>query len=172
MKYDTQQVIDKILFGEIDFGIVGAKKDSKQLTYLEILGDEIVLIANPSNEFVEKGFVTMNDFNNMNLILREIGSGTRTSSIKFLEENDINIENLNIIAEVESNETIKKFVELGMGLSLVSKRSIEDELLLGKLKIVPIKDKIIERKFYFVYHKKRVLSPLSETFKSFLIEKI
>ena len=114
----------------------------------------------------------MNDFNNMNLILREIGSGTRTSSIKFLEENDINIENLNIIAEVESNETIKKFVELGMGLSLVSKRSIEDELLLGKLKIVPIKDKMIERKFYFVYHKKRVLSPLSETFKSFLIEKI
>ncbi len=45
MKYDTKKVIDKLNLGEIDFGIVGAKKDSPQLDYIDIMDDEIVLVA-------------------------------------------------------------------------------------------------------------------------------
>ncbi len=169
MKYDTRQVIDKIISGDIDFGIVGAKKDINQLEYIEIMGDDITLITPTKGSLSNiSNFTTANCLETP-LILREDGSGTRSSVLQYLTANGINTEALNIIAEVESNETIKKLVELGLGISFLSKRSIEKEVSEGLIKYLPINDEYISRKFYFVYHKKRVLSPLSETFKNFIL---
>ena len=165
MKHDTSQVIDKILSGEIDFGIVGAKPESPQLDTLEIMEDEIVL-AGPAN-----GLETIHTeaTSDLPLILREQGSGTRKAAIKFLKESaGLDPEALTIVAEVESNETIKRMVELGMGYSFCSLLSIQKELAEGRLKRVTYANMKITRSFYFVFHKKRVLSPLSETFKNFI----
>ena len=169
MKYDTRQVTEKILNGDIDFGIVGAKSDAAQLEYLDIMDDEIALVV-PANGLLSKlNQVTAEDCANLPLVLREDGSGTRAAVMKFLSSRQIDLETLNIVAEVESNETIKRFVELGLGVSFVSKRSVARELAEGRLKCLAIDDQWISRKFYFVYHKKRVLSPLSETFKNFIL---
>jgi DNA-binding transcriptional LysR family regulator len=169
MKYDTRQVIDKIISGDIDFGIVGAKKDIKQLEYIEIMGDDIALITPAKGALSNiSNFATANCLETP-LILREDGSGTRSSVLQYLTERGIDTDALNIIAEVESNETIKKLVELGLGISFLSKRSIEKEVNEGLIKCLPINNEFISRKFYFVYHKKRVLSPLSETFKDFIL---
>lgn len=169
MKYDTRQVIDKIISGDIDFGIVGAKKDINQLEYIEIMGDDIALITPAKGPLSNISNFTTANCLEMPLILREDGSGTRTSVLNYLTERGIDTEVLNIVAEVESNETIKKLVELGLGISFLSKRSIEKEVNEGLIKCLPINDEYISRKFYFVYHKKRVLSPLSETFKDFIL---
>jgi LysR family transcriptional regulator, transcriptional activator of the cysJI operon len=167
MKHDTSQVIEKILSGEIDFGIVGAKPESAQLDCIEIMEDEIVL-AGPTDgvDAIKTELIP-----DMPLILREQGSGTRSAAMRFLKEHaGLDPETLKIIAEVESNETIKRMVELGMGYSFFSLQSIQKELSERRLKLIPYKDAKISRSFYFVFHKKRVLSPLSDTFKSFINE--
>lgn len=170
MKYDTRQVTDKILNGDIDFGIVGAKNDAFQLEYLDIMDDEIALVLPGTGPLSTLESVTAEDCLKLPLVLREDGSGTRSAVMNFLSEKGIDLESLNIVAEVESNETIKRFVELGLGVSFVSKRSIQREVTEGRLKSLPVNNEWISRKFYFVYHKKRVLSPLSETFKNFILD--
>lgn len=169
MKYDTRQVTEKILSGDIDFGIVGAKKDTNQLEYIEIMDDEIALVAPVTGPLSQFDAITTDNCNNLPFVLREDGSGTRTAVSDYLSARGIDTDSLNIVAEVESNETIKKFVELGLGVSFVSRRSVEKEVKEGLLKCLPIDGQYISRKFYFVYHKKRVLSPLSETFKHFIL---
>lgn len=169
MKYDTRQVTEKILNGDIDFGIVGAKSDAAQLEYLDIMDDEIALVTPANGPLSKLEHVTADAIATLPLVLREDGSGTRSAVMKFLASNAIDLDNLNIVAEVESNETIKRFVELGLGVSFVSKRSIEREVAEGRLNSLTIDGNWISRKFYFVYHKKRVLSPLSETFKNFIL---
>lgn len=169
MKYDTRQVVDKILNGDIDFGIVGAKRDINQLEYIDIMDDEISLIIPSTGPFSKYESITSADCLNLPLVLREDGSGTRTAVLDYLTANGINTDQLNVVAEVENNETIKRFVQLGLGVSFVSKRSVDKEINEGTLKCLPIDGHQISRKFYFVYHKKRVLSPLSETFKDFIL---
>ena len=171
MKYDTKQVIEKLQAGEIDFGIVGAKKDMNQLEYIEILDDDIVLVAPNTASYQNMDYLSMDNFLPSPLIYREEGSGTRTIIETALRDAGVNVDDLNIIAVVESTETIKKLVSAGLGLSFISKRAIDKDIQAGTLKILPLELFNISRKFYFVYHKKRVLSPLSETFKAYLLDK-
>ena len=167
-KNDTKQVIDKILLGEIDFGIVGSKEENQNLEYMNIMKDEIIIIAPNNPNFKKINEISIENMIMYPLIIREKGSGTRKEVEKALNKNNILIENLNIIATVEDNETIKKMVENELGISFMSKIAIKNEKKLNLLKEIKIKNMEIKRNFYFVYHKKRALSPLSETFKNFI----
>lgn len=169
MKYDTKKVIDKLNLGEIDFGIVGAKKDSPQLDYIDIMDDEIVLVA-PTSSFEKLPSIQLSALTDTPLIMREEGSGTRAVVENALKQAGLGVNELNIVAEIESTETIKRLVSKGLGLSFISRKAVEAEIENGQMKVLKVDELTINRNFYFVYHTKRVLSPLSEAFKDFIME--
>jgi DNA-binding transcriptional LysR family regulator len=169
MKYDTKQVLDKIQMGEIDFGIVGAKKEIPNIKYIKIFDDEIVLIAPKNEKYNNIESMNIKDLKNFPIIMRENGSGTRENLCKKLNDSDLQFNDLNVIAEIESNQTIKKFVMKGLGISFISNRAIQDELSAKKIKVIKVNNFSIKRSFYFAYHDKRALSPLAKTFKDFII---
>ncbi|MBN2897508.1 MAG: LysR family transcriptional regulator [Clostridia bacterium] len=168
-KYDTKQVLDKINLGEIDFGIVGAEKDIRNIEFIPIFDDEIVLIAPNRPPYDKMDTISFENVLKHPLIIREKGSGTRQRFQNEVEAHNYEIEDLNCVGEIESNETIKKMVSRGLGLSFVSNRSIQNELKLGQLKIIDVKDFQMKRNFYFVFHQKRALSPLARTFRDFIL---
>ncbi|MCT4631251.1 MAG: selenium metabolism-associated LysR family transcriptional regulator [Firmicutes bacterium] len=170
-RFDSTKVVERILLGDIDFGIVGAKKDNNQLEYIEIFQDEIVLVAPNNDKFFEIDELEIEDLIEHKYIFRENGSGTRNKIEEYLSSKKIDVETLDILGYVENNETIKKLVEMNMGIAFLSKLAVKKELENSTLKEIRIDDFKIQRSFYFVYHKSRVLSPLAETFKSFIIDK-
>jgi len=170
-RYDTKQVLDKINLGEIDFGIVGAKKEMNNIEFIPIFDDEIVLIAPNTAQYQRIDTLTFEQLKRYPLIMRESGSGTRQRFQKEIESYNYSLDNFKIIAEIESNETIKKMVAKGLGLSFVSNRSIQNEIKLGLLKTLEVKDFFMKRNFYFVYHQKRALSPLARTFRDFILSR-
>lgn len=107
---------------------------------------------------------------NEKIISREKGSGTRRLVESQFEENDIDFESLRVIAYIDDTDAIKRFVELGVGISFTSKKAVKRELEMGTLKCFSIKGFELNRTFHFIYHKKRQLSPLSNAFKDFVIE--
>ncbi len=167
-KYDTMTVINKINLGEIDFGIVGAEKNIKNISFIPILEDQIVLIAPYIKKFIQMKSISLDELKSYPLIVRENGSGTLSRVIHELSQHDMDLESLNVIADVESNQTIKKLVINGTGLSFVSKLSIENELLLKQLTTIAVKNFELKRYFYFAYHQNRALSPLANAFKKFI----
>ena len=80
------------------------------------------------------------------------------------------MDDLNITSLIDSNEMIKKMIELDLGISLISKIAVKNEIDLGLIKTYKIKDLELKRNFYFVYCKNRTLSPVVESFKDFLKE--
>ncbi len=171
MRLDSRQVLDKLLSGEIDFGIVGTQNDSKnQLIFTEIGQDEVVLIG-PSEGILSRiKELTAADLTKHRLILRESGSGTRSTVESNLLELGIQPDQLQLAATMENTETIKDAVAKGMGLAFVSARAAEQDIAEGRLRQIPISDLTIRRSFYFVYHKHMLLSPLSEKFREFILE--
>lgn len=168
---DSKEVINSILDGEYDFGIVGAKYNYNNLEYLKIMEDTLVLIA-PTTFMPDKenySRIRISDILSSNLILREEGSGTRKAIINMFQDQGIEIDNFKCVASIEDTEAIKELVSLGVGLSFMSEKAVLSDLSINKYKAFYIEELDLHRDFYFVFHKNRQLSPLGETFKKFVI---
>ncbi len=169
--YDSQYAISEVLNERVSFGFIGSKTFNSQIEYIDILSDELVLIA-PLNLNIENenGYIDIKELNNLKFIMRKDGSGTKNLTFNILKENNFNIDNLNILAYVESNETIKKMVKIGLGVSFVSHNSIKDYVKSNEIKYYRIKNINFDRKFYFIYSKKKVFNPLEDKFLNSLYE--
>ncbi|AFS78001.1 HTH-type transcriptional regulator, LysR family [Gottschalkia acidurici 9a] len=172
--YDSKNVVDSIIEGDTDFGIIGADFNSPHLEYIKLIDDELCLITPNNNDYPWDNYTELDPqfLLNEKIILREKGSGSRHLIETQFEENNIDIEDLKVIAYIDDNDAIKRFVEMGLGVSFTSEKSIRREVEMGLLKPFSIKGFELKRTFYFVYHKKRQLSPLSKTFKDFVVEYI
>ncbi|WXR60592.1 selenium metabolism-associated LysR family transcriptional regulator [Peptostreptococcaceae bacterium AGR-M142] len=166
-KLSSKEVLDHILNGDVDFGIVGFRQKNIYLDYKSIMEDEIVLVSLKDSNY--SSIIDESKLTKLPLIMRQKGSGTREIVESYLDEKNLDVDNLNVIAFVENNQTIKKMVALGLGATFISKRAVEKELKNGVFKEIRVFDYKMMRNFYFVYHKNRILSPLAEEFKKFIL---
>lgn len=167
---NSKSIIDEIIEGKLNFGIVGAKYHSEMLEYFDFYEDELMLCV-PNNEkysYSNYDEVDIDMLYSEKLIFRKKGSGTRKLIEQSLSSKDISIDDLNIVSYIDSNEMIKKMIELGLGVSFISNIAVKNEVNLGLIKTLKIKDLNMKRNFYFVYSKNRVLSPVVVAFKDFL----
>lgn len=169
--YDSQYAISEVLNERVSFGFIGSKTFNSQIEYIDILSDELVLIA-PLNLNIENenGYIDIKEINSLKFIMRKDGSGTKNLTFNILKKNNFNIDDLNVIAYVESNETIKEMVKIGLGVSFVSFNSIKDYIKSNEIKYYRIKNIKFDRKFYFIYSKKKVFNPLEDKFLNSIYE--
>ena len=98
------------------------------------------------------------------VIMREEGSGTRKEAKKQLKKAGINPADLDIIASIENQETIKKSVRQGMGVSVLSRLATKDETRDGYLLAFPIPQADEGRDINLVYNKNYQLTGSAERF--------
>ena len=75
----------------------------------------------------------------LKFIMRKDGSGTQSIITNKLKSSKISINSLDTISYVESNESIKEMVKLGLGVSFVSYNSVIDYINLRKVRFYKIK---------------------------------
>lgn len=169
---NSKEIIDDIMEGRLNFGMVGAKYHSDMLEYIDFFEDELVLCVPNNNSYPlsEDDYMDMNALFSEKIILRKKGSGTRRLIEHKLSAVGIDLEDLNIVSQIDSNEMIKKMIELGLGISFISKIAVKNEIDLKLIKPIKIKGLELKRCFYFVYSKNRTLSPVVEAFKDFLTD--
>lgn len=73
-----------------------------------------------------------------------------------------------VAGEMGSTQAIKQAVKAGVGVSLVSRRAVEEECRTGSLWGLRVKDLKIARAFYLATHRERSRSPLAEAFRAFV----
>jgi DNA-binding transcriptional LysR family regulator len=72
--------------------------------------------------------------------------------------------------EVGSNEAIKQSVQAGLGLGLLSRATIEQELTLKRLVVLDVADFPIMRHWYIVHRRGKRLSAVAEAFRQFMLK--
>ncbi len=165
--HDSQYAISEILNERISFGFVGVKPNNSQIKSIKILDDELVLITSKDLDVKnENGYIGLSELSNFKFIMRKDGSATRGLILDILRKNNFPYSNLNVVAHVESNESIKEMVKLGLGVSFVSYMSAVDYINDNKLNFYRVKNIKFNRNFYFIYSKQKVLTPLEDRFIS------
>lgn len=163
---DTKGIINKIIKHELLLGIVGSKISNSPLNFLPFIEDELIIVASPS--LTVKSTLHLDELTNIPMVLREEGSGTRKEMEKILEGKGLNMDNIKIAGIFGSTDAIKQAVKSGLGISIVSKLSVADELKHKILKEIKLDNIQMKRKFYIVIHKKRTLPLAYSIFMDYL----
>lgn len=163
---DSAGVVEKVVEQSVDVGFTGTVMEKKHCVYIPFYQDELVVIA-PNNEKYRKIIQNNSGLSwvaGEPLIMREEGSGTRKEAEKQLKRSGIMLEDLNVIASIENQETIKRSVENGMGISVISRLAARKELESGQLLGVPLLTGDKVRSINIVYNKNMKLARVVERF--------
>lgn len=169
-QFDSEEVIEEIISGSMDFGFVGTAAACPELTRLDLGGDELLLIASAQADLTpeDQQFITWQDVCDCKFILREEGSATGGLFLAALQEIGVGLEQIKVVARIESPNTIKQCVRRGLGVAVLSRRAVQEEIDHGLLKAYVFQDLDLSRQFYFLSHKRRVLDPVSRAFRDFV----
>jgi len=159
---DSGGIIDSISKHELLLGIVGAKLGNDQIDYIPFVEDELIVVSAPLK--TEKSSMTLRELVDLPMVFREEGSGTRREVEKFLESEGISFDHMKIAGIFGSTDAVKQAVKAGLGVSILSKFSVADELEHKLLKEIKLTDIHMKRNFYIVTHKKRTLPRLYDLF--------
>ena len=167
METDSAKVVTQIVEHMVDVGFTGTVLEKKHCKYMPFYKDELVIIT-PNTEKYQKLKDHMTDdiswLLEEHVILREEGSGTRKEAEKQLKHAGVDLSDLDIIASIENQETIKKSVRQGMGISILSKLATADEAEAGYVLAFPIPKADKGRDINLVYNKNYQLSRSAERF--------
>ncbi|NOY65695.1 MAG: LysR family transcriptional regulator [Nitrospirae bacterium] len=167
-QYCTEKILESLERGTLDIGIVEGNIRNTHLHSEEIAEDEIVVIASDDNPLTEKDSIVPEDLITQPFIMPERGSGLREFIEAFFQTNRINPEDVRISMIIDNPELTVQVVQSGVGISFVSKWAVFDALKDGTIKVLPIKNTRLSRKFYIVTLEDEPSALTVKTFKDFI----
>ena len=165
----SHEIARKVLAGEYDLGLVGAVWNERGLDWTELFTDTLVLVARPDHPLAGRGPVTLDDLCGQDYVGRESGSGTRKVIGALLEAAGRRETDLHQVALFGANEAVREAVKAGVGLSMLSRRSVAADLAAGALVEIPLVGVSGERPFYLLRRRNRQLPPSAAALAEHLV---
>ena len=163
---NRSEVIDSLAANETDFGLVSILPDKLQVENVELMQNRLYLVGNQDRVFQNS---TDNKLllNELPIIFREKGSGTRLAMERYLLENQLPV---NMKMELTSNEAVKQAVIAGLGYSVMPLIGLKNELANQTLQIIPMKDFPITSTWNLVWLSDKRKSPVAEAFLDYILQ--
>lgn len=164
---DSSKVVMQIVDHRVDIGFTGTVLEKKHCKYIPFYKDELVIITPNTPKYQELAQGNKEDISwikKEHVIMREEGSGTRKEAELQLKGAGVKFACLDIIASIENQETIKKSVRQGMGISVLSKLATADEVANGEILAFPIPNSDEGRDINLVYNKNYQMTRSAERF--------
>ncbi|HEC19407.1 MAG TPA: LysR family transcriptional regulator [Gammaproteobacteria bacterium] len=150
---NTDGIVSMVENNIIDLGVVEAPVNNKNLAVEVCRTDRLVAITPPGHELAKQGgTIPVRSILDYPFICREEGSGTREVIMDYLKASGVDPAQLNIIMELGSLEALKGAVEAGIGVSIISRATLQKEIKLGSVEVLDL-DPPLERPFSFVHQK-------------------
>ena len=161
---DSANVAQQVAGHLVDIGFTGAVMEKKHCKYVPFYRDELVIIMPNTEKYQEirQREQTLDWILAEPVIMREEGSGTRKEAERHLSKEGIRPECLNVVANVENPETIKKSVKNGLGITIISKLAAQEEIETGQVLEFPLGGAGSGRDLNLVYNKNYQLSAAAE----------
>ena len=158
---NTHILADMLLRGELDIGLVEGTVNHTELVWEHAMDDELFLICANEHPFYGRSWVSADELNGQDFILREPGSGTRAQLEEQLAEKNIAFR---VKWSCSSAEAIINAVAGNHGISVISGRLVQDKYRGGALWMCSIDGLRLSRRFSLVYHKNKFHSEALDTF--------
>ncbi len=152
---DSATIVEAVAGNELLLGVVGAKIASSKVKFQPFAEDTLILAAAQDNPVAAE--ITVEELRHLPFIVREHGSGTRKSTESLLSRQQQSLDKLNICATLGSSAAVKESIKANLGISILSRLAIQDELTSGTIKEIRIPELTMKRNFYVVTPIRRTL---------------
>jgi DNA-binding transcriptional LysR family regulator len=160
------EVVHGLLDGHLDVGLMGHDGSlDDRLESVPVLGDELVLVVAPEHRWAGLPSVGPEDLIGEPFVLPGAGSMLRTQVEGVLAPFGVTPD---VVAESNSLIAIARVVETGIGVTMISRLAVADELIQGRLREVPLRVVKTERPIYLLIHRDKHRTPALRAFQALL----
>lgn len=156
-----------LMAGEVDLVIAGRPPAIEGLVAEPFLPNPLVAVASPDHVLATQPQILLARLADEVFLLREVGSGTRAAVEELFEVAGMPLKIGMVLGHVEA---IKRAVEAGLGVSVLSEVAVRREVRYHTLVVLQVEHFPIQRRWYIARLADRPLSASAAEFIEFLRE--
>jgi len=162
---NTRAIARALLERRLDIALVEGPVRHPQIDVVPWREDELVVISSPSHRFASKRSIRLDELAAEPLIVREPGSGTRKVAERALAARGVAP---TVALQLGSTEAIKQAVAAGLGVAFVSRFAVEEQVTLGRIAAVRVREEAVGRTLTELRLRGRSPGPATVAFRELL----
>jgi DNA-binding transcriptional LysR family regulator len=155
------RVVERVQEETSDLGIVSYPRARRGLAVTPWREEAMVLVCPPSHRLAKARAVPPAEIDGETFVGFDRGLGIRLQVDRFLKRRGVSV---HVPIEFDNVEAIKRAVEVGSGISILPRPTLERELALGTLRAVPFTGPRFVRPLGIIHRRGKRLSPRAEQF--------
>jgi DNA-binding transcriptional LysR family regulator len=160
-RHVSERLPREVLERNVDFALLAFEPVDRDLESFCILKDELALILNPEHPLARRQSVTVEELGQESFLAHNVRTASRNKVIEVFAERHTP---LNITLELATVETIKRFVQLNIGLAFVPRMCVSEELERGTLATVPVEGLNYHRSLWVTHRRNMTFSHAAAAF--------
>ncbi len=151
----SRDIPTELLNHRLDLGVVSFVPQEQQLAAVKIFRDELAFVVSPRHRLAKRGRVDIADLGNEIFVAHIVESPYRNRVLQLFAKHHVPIE---MRVELPTIESIKRFVQMDMGVAIVPRMCTRWEVEQGLLVEVKIRELRMPRDLYLLHRKRGPLS--------------
>lgn len=163
----ANRVYEDVLSNVCDVGLVAFAVKESRLEVVPLWRDKLVLVCSPRHPLANRGTIPLSALRGERFISFEPDIPTRRAIDKAFRSESVEVQH---VMEVDNIETVKRAVEIELGVSVIPQSTVAQEVRNGTLAEVELSGADFWRPVSAIVKKSKVLSPAMKQFIGILRE--
>jgi len=157
----TDKVYEACLNNTIDFGIVALPLRRPNLAVIPFRDDKLVIVCNPEHRLARRHRVSVGALAGEDFIAFERDIPTRKTIDRILKQRRVEV---NRVMEFDNIETIKRSVEVGIGVSILPETAVANEVRNKQIVALDFSEGVFTRSIGIIHRRGKVFSAAASEF--------
>ncbi len=132
---------------------------------VDFVSDRLVAVCNPLHPLSDRSQIHLSGLDGEKFVGFEKGIPTRLALDRLFEEQQVAV---HYVTEIDNIETIKRLVEVGVGIAVIPENSCVNEVKSGSLIAIKLVDAAVTRPIGILHRTGKHFSPATERFIEYL----
>src|SRR5579862_3184307 len=151
----SRDIPTELLNHRLDLGVVSFVPQEQQLAAVKIFRDELAFVVSPRHRLAKRGRAGLQELGSENFVAHIVESPFRQRVIQLFAKHHVPLR-MNI--ELPTIESIKRFVQMDIGVAIVPRMCVRFEIEQGLLVEVKVRELRMPRDLYLLYRRREPLS--------------
>jgi DNA-binding transcriptional LysR family regulator len=151
----SRDIPSELLNYRLDLGVASFIPQEPQLAAVKIFRDELALVVSPRHRLAKQGRANLADLGSEFFVAHSVDSPFRIRVMQLFAKNRVPLQ---MGVELPTIESIKRFVQMDMGVAIVPRMCVRWEVEQGLLVEVKVRQLSMPRDLYLLYRRRGPLS--------------
>jgi DNA-binding transcriptional LysR family regulator len=157
----SRKIPAELLEGDLELGVTSYDPNDDRLATKVIYTDALTFIVSPKHRLARRRSVSITELGRETFIAHNVVSPYRDVVLREFQRHKVP---LHMDVEMPTLETIRRLVQANEGVAFLPRMCVQQDVEIGALRQVTVKELHVERKVRLLYAKSRTLSHAARAF--------